>query len=156
LSQARKRQTLTLYRKLFEMINLTHSARERERERERERAGGAWKVKRVAIERCSRYGDAIEDWSQKWVCVSSSSSVLGAIQWPYGAGETALLLHMPCRSKACMASWEEGRRGCGYGDHHRRGLSQEANWPSSPRAEREGRQSLGRERDEVGNHENAS
>ena len=59
-----------------------------------------------------------------------------------------------------MASWEEGRRGCGYGDHHRRGLTKEANWPSSPRAETEkrerGRQSLGRERDEVGNHENAS
>ena len=135
MSQVRKRQNT---HSVQEIIGDDQSDTARARKRERERAGGAWKVKRVAIERCNRYGDAIEDWSQKWVCVSSSSSVLGAIQWPYGAGKTALLLHMPCRSKACMASWEEGRRGCGYGDHHRRGLSQESQLAIIPKSRERG------------------
>jgi hypothetical protein len=45
---------------------------------------------------------------------------------------------MPCRSKACMASWEEGRRGCGYGDHHRRGLSQESQLAIIPKSRERG------------------
>lgn len=47
------------------------SAREKKRRREQ----GGLRIKRVAIERCSRYGDAIEDWSQNG-CVPAAEFLM--------------------------------------------------------------------------------
>ena len=128
------------------MINLTARARAHESER----AGGLGESKEPRLKGAA----GTEMQSKTGVkngCVSAAELLVRS--HGHTVQEVALLLHMPCTRKACMASWRKGKamavaiiEGAWAGKpigHH----------PKSRERERE---SLGRERDEVGNHEDAS